>query len=154
MNEIKRKIENLVMYYSYKSRKERGYKKFESEVEELNKLSDLSLEAEYINTKAEYEFKKMKLTLFGVTIAIGIMTNILTKLYYFFEKVTHLIYTDTSNGELGKVLLYIFTVFAFIIILIVYLSLSSYIKNLQFLYRHLLIVVKVKKSRNNLEREV
>lgn len=55
-------------------------------MENLENLPSSSLKAEYILTKSKYDFKKLKLTLIYISVALAIVVGILSKLFYVFEK--------------------------------------------------------------------
>ena len=59
MKKFKEKLEFYIMYFSFKERKKREYEKCENSIKKLEKLSTNELEAEYIDIKTKYKYKKI-----------------------------------------------------------------------------------------------
>ena len=85
-------------------------------MENLEILPSSSLKAEYILTKSKYDFKKLKLTLIYISVALAIVAGILSKLFYVFEKIVHFIFLNSENIEAGKAFIILSLVISILII--------------------------------------
>ena len=148
MSDIKEKIIKGLKYFSYKERRNREYENFKKEMENLENLPSSSLKAEYVLTKSKYDFKKLKLTLIYISVALAIVVGILSKLFYVFEKIAHFISLNSENIEAGKAFIILSLVISILIIASVVIFLIYYIKDMQLLYKHLLTIEEVIKSKN------
>lgn len=148
MFDIKENIMKFIKYYSYKERRNREYEVFKKEMENLENLPSSSLKAEYILTKSKYDFKKLKLTLIYISVALAIVVGILSKLFYIFEKIAHFVYLSSQNVEAGKAFVILSLVISILIIASVVIFLIYYIKDMQLLYKHLLTIEEVIKIKN------
>ena len=90
MKKFKEKLEFYIMYFSFKERKKREYEKFENSIKKLEKLSTDELEAEYINIKAKYEYKKIFSLTFEIIILL--ILNQIFKFFYYFLSILKKLY--------------------------------------------------------------
>lgn len=148
MKKFKEKLEFYIMYFSFKERKKREYEKFENSIKKLEKLSTDELEAEYINIKAKYEYKKIFSLTFEIIILL-ILNQIFKFFYYIFENSLKLINLKGNYVEMGKVMIILVIIFSVIFILLVLISITSSINKLKLLYKNLLIIKLVRKRREN-----
>lgn len=148
MKKFKEKLEFYIMYFSFKERKKREYEKFENSIKKLEKLSTDELEAEYINIKAKYEYKKIFSLTFEIIILL-ILNQIFKFFYYIFENSLKLINLKGNYVEMGKVMIILVIIFSVIFILLVLISITSSINKLKHLYKNLLIIKLVRKRREN-----
>ena len=116
MSDIKENIMKFIKYCSYKERRNREYEVLKKEMENLENLPSSSLKAEYILTKSKYDFKKLKLTLIYISVALAIVVGILSKLFYVFEKIANFISSSSENIEAGKAFIILSLVISFLII--------------------------------------
>jgi hypothetical protein len=152
LNITKNNIMKFIKYYSYKERRNREYKILKKEMENLENLPSSFLKAEYILTKSKYDFKKLKLTLIYISVALAIVVGVLSKLFYAFEKIAHFISSNTKNIEAGKAFIILSLVISILIIASVVIFLIYYIKNMQLLYKHLLTIEEVIKIKNESDK--
>lgn len=152
LNITKNNIMKFIKYYSYKERRNREYKILKKEMENLENLPSSFLKAEYILTKSKYDFKKLKLTLIYISVALAIVVGVLSKLFYVFEKIAHFISSNTKNIEAGKAFIILSLVISILIIASVVIFLIYYIKNMQLLYKHLLTIEEVIKIKNESDK--
>lgn len=86
MGGIGKKIRDCIMQLSYQERRKRELGKFEKELKEYRDMTDDELKYEYIKLKTEHEHKKGILTLFVVSIALAILTNVWKEFFSFMEQ--------------------------------------------------------------------
>lgn len=146
MKKFKEKLEFYIMYFSFKERKKREYEKFENSIKKLEKLSTDELEAEYIDIKAKYEYKKIFSLTFGIVILL-ILNQIFKFFYYIFENSLKLINLKGNYVEMGKVMIILVIIFSVIFILLVFIFIISSINKLKLLYKNLLIIKLVRKMK-------
>lgn len=86
MGGIGKKIRDCIMRLSYQERRKRELERFEKELKEYRNMTDDELKYEYIKLKTEHEHKKGILTLFVVSIALAILTNVWKEFFSFMEQ--------------------------------------------------------------------
>lgn len=83
---IGKKIRDCIMWFSYQERRKRELDRFEKELKEYRNMADDELDFEYIKLKTEHEHKKGILTLFVISIALAILTNVWNNFFSFMEE--------------------------------------------------------------------
>lgn len=139
-------IEKILTYILYSEREKRDYKKFKDEYNNLKSKERLEIESIYTKLKSEYEFKKVKLTLFIAGTILGLLKNIISEFYVFFKKIYSFMMIDTNNKNIGVVVLIVFSISLFFMLLIIIYFFYSYILNLQKLYRKLLMIEEIRRE--------
>lgn len=139
-------IEKILTYILYSEREKRDYKKFKDEYDNLKSKERLEIESIYTKLKSEYEFKKVKLTLFIAGTILGLLKNIISEFYVFFKKIYSFMMIDTNNKDIGVVVLIVFSISLFFMLLIIIYFFYSYILNLQKLYRKLLMIEGIRRE--------
>lgn len=148
MQNFKEKLEFYIMYFSFKERKKRKYKDFENTVKELEKLSTKELEAECIDMKAKYEYKKISSLIFGIIILL-ILNQIFKFFYYIFENSLKLLNLKGNYTEMGKIMIILVITFSVILIILTLIFFINSINKLKFLYKNLLIIKLVRREKEN-----
>lgn len=139
-------IEKILTYILYSEREKRDYKKFKDEYNNLKSKERLEIESIYTKLKSEYEFKKVKLTLFIAGTILGLLKNVISKFYVFLKKISSFMMIDTNNKDIGVVVLIVFSISLFFMLLIIIYFFYSYILNLQKLYRKLLMIEGIRRE--------
>ena len=139
-------IEKILTYILYSEREKRDYKKFKDEYNNLKSKERLEIESIYTKLKSEYEFKKVKLTLFIAGTILGLLKNVISKFYVFLKKISSFMMIDTNNKDIGVVVLIVFSISLFFMLLIIIYFFYSYILNLQKLYRKLLMIAGIRRE--------
>lgn len=148
MEDFKEKLEFYIMYFSFKERKKRKYKDFENTIKELEKLSTKELEAECIDMKAKYEYKKISSLIFGIIILL-ILNQIFKFFYYIFENSLKLLNLKGNYTEMGKIMIILVITFSVILIILTLIFFINSINKLKFLYKNLLIIKLVRREKEN-----
>ena len=148
MKKFKEKLEFYIMYFSLKERKKRKYKRFKESIKELENLSIIELEAEYIDIKARYKYKKKTFLVFGIIILI-VLNNIFKLFFYIFENSLKFINLKKNNAEIGKVMIILLIIFLIILVILTLFFFVNSIRNLRFIYKNLLLIKFVRKEKEN-----
>lgn len=148
LKNFKKKLGFYIMYFSFKERKKREYKDFENTIKELEKLSTKELEAEYIDIKAKYEYKKISSLIFGIIILL-ILNQIFKFFHYIFENSLKLLNLKGNYTEMGKIMIILVITFSAILIILTLIFFVNSIRNLKSIYKNLLIIKFVRKEKEN-----
>lgn len=143
MNETVRKC---ILYFSLKSRREREYEEYIKKIKELKSMSNSEFQSEYIWIKTRYEHKKLNITLLGVVIVLSILSNTVSLFCIFLKRVFQLFLIEQNNVEATETIFILSSVIVGFIIFLVTTLLFMFLKDLEYLYKNLLIMTEFKKK--------
>lgn len=149
MKDIGKKIKNYIMKLSYQERRKRELESFEKELAKYRNMTNDELKYEYIKLKTEYEHKKGVLTLFVVSIALAILTNVWSKFFSFMEQVFQYAATRRDAGvDVIGVSFFISIVVLVFITLIVIASLLILADDMKMIRRKVMMIEDVMERKN------
>lgn len=143
------KFKNYVMCFSYQARRKEKLKSFRQELIRLRHLDEDELSFEYIGLKTEYEHKKNVLSLFIISIALGVLMNVWNKFFSFMQLALQYAASEDASAQVTKVSFFLsigISLFITVAILLLLLSLSNDIKKIR---RKIMIIENVKKTGGN-----
>lgn len=144
MANIRTRIANVIMKFSYQERRRKGLDSFIQELRKLRQMNKDELKYEYIVLKTECERKQSILTFFIITVSLAIVMNVWNKFFLFMQ--TALKYASSSgldSVEIAKISFGIsFTVAVFITVGI-FILLLSIIRDISKMKKRLLLIEDV-----------
>lgn len=146
MNRKWEKFKQAVMYFSAKEKKKRVLFCERDKYMHLKMISDLDLKLEYINVKANYEYKKNILVLFLILVILAII-----KIWRYFDSFLRQIaqFSSSYQGEALEAVKVGFIIALIVIVGITFLIivlLVMYIKQMYCLHKELLMIEEIRKE--------
>lgn len=151
MKDRGKKIRNYIMKFSYQERRQRELEAFAKELKKYRDMTDDELKYEYIGLKTEYEHKKGILTLFVVSIALAVLTNVWNKFFGFMEQVIqYAAKIENGGADVASVsfgICVIVSIFITVVILVALFTVASDMKGIRKKFMMIEDVVKEKEHK-------
>lgn len=141
-------FKKIIMYFTLQESERRAYLRYEIERKRLESLTDREVHALYIRLKSTYEYKKNLFAFVGVTFFISIVSGIWRGGYQFFQNTLKLYARQANSLELTKFIWELSFFIVGISLVVIFVSFIIYLKNLNRIYRQLLLVEEIQGDKN------
>lgn len=138
-----KKVNGWLKKYSHDEKERCSFEKYLKERVHYEEMSDNQLNEHYIANKTKYEYKKIVLTLCGITIFLTIFFGIWDTFLEISMKILEFSIKENSNAQLSGVVFFISVFLVITIAVILFLLLISYIRNIYIVYRRVLLIENV-----------
>lgn len=142
-----KKVNGWLKKYSHDEKERCSFEKYLKERTHYEEMSDNQLNEHYIANKTKYEYKKMLLTLCGITIFLTIFFGIWNTFFDISMKILEFSINESSNVQLPSIIFFISVFLVITIAVILFLLLISYIRNIYIVYRKMLLIENVIETR-------
>lgn len=139
----RKKVNGWLKKYSHDEKERCSFEKYLKERVHYEEMSDNQLNEHYITNKAKYEYKKVVLTLCGITIFLTMFFGIGDTFLDISMKILEFSIIENSNAQLSSVAFFISVFLVITIAVILFLLLISYIENIYIVYRRVLLIENV-----------
>lgn len=146
-------FKKMIMYCTLQEREKRTYKLYEKNRKYLEALSSWQLHERYISLKSKYEFKKSFSAFLVVTLFLSILGGVWKTFYVLFQKTLTLFLNQENSITTTKVILLISTYILVVLVIVMFICIFLYLKNLYGIYEQLLLIEEIRCEKNKHDSE-
>lgn len=151
MVKISEKLKCCIISVSFQARRKRALERYRQRATELENMERDEIDLEYINKKSGYEHKKRVLSVFMIAIAVSVLMEAWNSFYKFMVIIVQYATELQDDGvQAAQTAFAISTILVVFITAIVFILLVIHTREMQQIYRDLMIIEIVRKQKDQI----